>query len=198
MHTAATRLPVKHVLFLGYGPDETRLIAALEARGCKVWHTSEKTEDLSGHDLIVSFGYRHIIRPASIASAGAPIVNLHISLLPWNRGAHPNFWAHVDGTPHGVSIHLIDEGVDTGPVLFQREVAFSHTEDSFASTHRRLVAEIEALFIEHLDDLLLRPLQPIPQQGPGSLHKLADLPIDFPGWQTRITDYLSGRGHKRR
>ena len=189
-----TMNPAKRILFLGYSREETRLIAALEARGCEVTHCADKLTDFSGYELIVSFGYRHIIRGEAIRKAGAPIINLHISLLPWNRGAHPNYWAFVDGTPHGVSIHLIDEGIDTGPILFQREVSFDAAENTFALTHKRLVAEIEALFIAHLDDMLLRPLEPRAQTGQGSLHKLADLPKDFPGWDTRIDAYLKDLG----
>jgi len=187
--------PAQRILFLGYSSQETTLIAALEARGCVVTHSADKLTDFSGYDLIVSFGYRHIIKAESLHNAGAPIINLHISLLPWNRGAHPNFWAFVDGTPHGVTIHLIDEGIDTGAILFQKEVQFAAHEDSFALTHKRLITEIEALFIAHLDDMLLRPLQPRAQTGTGSLHRLADLPKDFPGWHVRIADYL--RTHKK-
>jgi methionyl-tRNA formyltransferase len=181
----------RNILFLGYDREGTSLIVALEQSGCTVTHQSEKQDDLSGYDLVVSFGYRHIIRQRSIDSANAPIINLHVSLLPHNRGAHPNFWAFAEGTPHGVTIHLVDAGIDTGPILFQREVRFRPEEDSFALTHKRLIAEIESLFVEHLDDILLRPLAPQPQTGKGSVHRLADLPKDFPGWDTRIEDYLA-------
>ncbi|HSD38273.1 MAG TPA: formyltransferase family protein [Rhodocyclaceae bacterium] len=184
---------VRTVLFLGYDRTETALIAALEARGVVVTHCATKVTDLSGHDLIVSFGYRHIIKHESICQAGALIVNLHVAYLPYNRGAHPNFWAFMDGTPHGVTIHLIDEGVDTGPILFQRQIEFSPEEKTFVATHRRLIHEIEALFVRHLDDILLRPLKAFPQIGTGSSHKQADLPSDFPGWDVEIIEYLHTR-----
>ncbi|MCL0081308.1 hypothetical protein M1N64_03665 [Peptococcaceae bacterium] len=41
-------------------------------------------------------------------------INLHISFLPWNRGADPNFWSFIENAPVGVSIHYLDEGIDTG------------------------------------------------------------------------------------
>ena len=41
-----------------------------------------------------------------------PIVNLHISYLPFNRGSHPNYWSFVENTPKGVSIHEIDEQIE--------------------------------------------------------------------------------------
>ena len=76
---------------------------------------------MGDNDLIVSFGYRHILRSDFINKCGCPIANLHISYLPFNRGAHPNFWSFYDDTPSGVSIYLIDEGIDTGPILFQKK-----------------------------------------------------------------------------
>ncbi len=61
------------------------------------------------------------------------IINLHISFLPWNRGAHPNFWSFYDDTPKGVTIHLIDEGIDTGAIIYQKEITFDRNEKTFES-----------------------------------------------------------------
>src|SRR5687768_13309593 len=73
-------------------------------------------------DFVVSFGYRYIIPARYIDHYRGRMVNIHISLLPWNRGSDPNFWSWFDRTPKGVSIHAIDPGIDTGDVLAQREV----------------------------------------------------------------------------
>jgi methionyl-tRNA formyltransferase len=70
-------------------------------------------------DFVVSFGYRHIISARYINALHGRLINIHISLLPWNRGADPNFWSWFDRTPKGVTIHAIDAGVDTGDVLAQ-------------------------------------------------------------------------------
>ena len=114
-------ISAKQILFLGYSHKETCLHSILEARGCVVEHSTEKMVNASEFDLIISFGYKYII-PNEIIVASCPIVNLHISYLPFNRGSHPNFWSHFDDTPSGVTIHLIDEGIDTGPYLFQKRV----------------------------------------------------------------------------
>ncbi len=185
------RADPRKILFLGYDRQKTQLIAEIERHGCRVEHTDEKIgpRDGAAFDLILSFGYRHII-PAAVIDTCPPIVNLHISYLPWNRGAHPNYWAFADGTPHGVSIHRIDKGVDTGPVLFQRYVNFAADEDTFAKTHRRLVDEVESLFREHADEILAGSFSAKPQRGKGSCHRMADLPAAFPGWETKIAEYL--------
>jgi methionyl-tRNA formyltransferase len=58
-------------------------------------------------DFIVSYGYRYMLRRPIIGTV--PAINLHISYLPWNRGADSNLWSWIDGTPKGVTIHDIDE-----------------------------------------------------------------------------------------
>lgn len=179
----------KRLLFLGYGRDRTGIIDALLESGCEVHHTDEKVTD-TDYDLIVSFGYRHIINGETIRRTNCPILNLHISFLPYNRGAHPNFWSFFDGTPAGVTIHLIDEGIDTGAIVFQKYVTFSETEITFAQTHRRLVDEIEALFIEKIPQILAGEWQAQPQKGSGTVHRLKDLPEDFSGWNSVIEDEI--------
>eukprot|EP00392_Amoebophrya_sp_AT5.2_P019205 g19951.t1 len=63
-------------------------------------------------DYCVSYGYRHIIRTPVIEGMfdRKRIINLHISYLPYNRGADPNLWSILERTPPGVTIHHIDEG----------------------------------------------------------------------------------------
>jgi hypothetical protein len=180
----------KRVLFLGYGREQTKLIDALMAHGCQVWHTPDRVRTTAGFDLAVSFGYRHILKRETIESSPAPIVNLHIAFLPFNRGAHPNFWAFYDGTPSGVTIHLIDEGVDTGPILLQRQVEFGANERTFAQTHARLFEEIESLFCENIDAIIANAIVPTPQTGEGTYHRIADLPAAFSGWDAVIAEEI--------
>ena len=69
----------------------------------------------------MSFGYRKIIHNKILKKLHKPIVNLHISYLPYNRGSHPAFWAFLDRTPSGVTIHELDKGIDTGKIIFQKK-----------------------------------------------------------------------------
>lgn len=77
------------------------------------------------------------------------IFNLHISLLPYNRGASPNFFSFIENTPKGVTIHQIDEGLDTGPILAQKELFFDESKETFASGYEKLILEIQMLFKEN-------------------------------------------------
>ena len=62
------------------------------------------------YDFIISFGYRHIIKEDIIDKFINKIINLHISYLPYNKGADPNLWSYLENTPKGVTIHYIDKG----------------------------------------------------------------------------------------
>ncbi|WP_415719293.1 formyltransferase family protein [Maridesulfovibrio sp.] len=181
------------ILFLGYDKSRTCLIKELEKHGCTIDQTTEKLDwdkDYNNYNLIVSFGYSHIIPAEFLEKHPRKTINLHISYLPFNRGAHPNFWAFYDGTPHGVTIHEVDQGVDTGDIIYQKKVSFSD-EKNFAETYARLISEIEQLFIENIPDLLAGDYTPASQQGEGTYHKLSDLPDFDGGWEADIEATIS-------
>jgi len=181
----------KKLLFLGYDNNQTRLIETLASDGYEVWHSSDEIDTLEGFDLTISFGYRHIIRTSILREAVCPIINLHIGYLPYNRGSHPNFWSFYDSTPSGITIHVLDEGIDTGDVLVQRYINFDDGEVTFTETYKRLMNELEDLFIEHRSDILAGLITPVPQRGSGTYHRSSDLPIEFSGWDSIIPDEIA-------
>ncbi len=180
----------KKILFLGYGQDETILIDELRQIGCRVDCKQTKISKILDYDLIISFGYQHIIKEEVISNLNIPIINLHISYLPWNKGAHPNFWSFFDSTPSGVTIHLIDKGIDTGPIIFQKYVNFSDNELTFKDTYKRLLHEIEKLFISKIQNILTGNYHSKPQRGKGSYHEKGEMPKQFSGWDSNIEEEI--------
>ena len=182
---------MKNILFLGYSRAQTQIIGALEGNNCQVEVTDKKIDlnKSKGYHLIISFGYPYIISKDFIEKCTCPIVNLHISYLPYNRGAHPNFWSFYDNTQSGVSIHLIDEGIDKGPILFQKEVNFSD-ETTFVETYQRLKNEIEKLFMDNIELIIKKNWVAKPQKGSGTFHRVKDLPRDFRGWDFNIDEEI--------
>lgn len=102
-------------------------------------------------DIAISYSYRHIIRPAVLSLLNDRFFNLHVSLLPFNRGADPNAWSFLNDTPKGVTIHRLDAGLDTGPIVAQREVLFNEEECTLGSTYAVLQASIQDLFRQNWD-----------------------------------------------
>jgi len=85
--------------------------------------------------LSVYFGY--IVKKEFLDIFPMGCLNLHPSFLPYNRGAYPNVWAIVDGTPAGATLHYIDEGVDTGDIIAQSAVEIEPT-DTGQSLYKKL------------------------------------------------------------
>ena len=77
-----------------------------------------------GPDLLVSVAGNQIFRRPLIDLAPQGCLNLHTALLPKYRGLMPTFWALKNGEKEtGVSVFLVDEGIDSGPIVVQKRVA---------------------------------------------------------------------------
>ncbi|MBK5305896.1 MAG: hypothetical protein JJD92_04330 [Frankiaceae bacterium] len=84
-------------------------------------------------DVVVINGTR-IIGAETLAATRAPFINLHAGITPQYRGVHGAYWALADGRPDlaGATVHVVDTGIDTGPVLAQRLITVS-PDDSYAT-----------------------------------------------------------------
>ena len=104
-------------------------------------------------DLVVSAGFMRIL-PASTVNALHPrLINMHPALLPLYPGAHAVRDALADGAlVTGATIHVVDEGVDTGPVIRAREVAVLADDDE-SSLHERIKVEERQLIVETVADI---------------------------------------------
>lgn len=131
-------------------------------------------DDTKGYDFIISFGYRHIIRQEIIDLFPDKIINMHISLLPYNKGADPNLWSYLENSPKGVTIHKIDKGLDTGDIILQKKVQDDIENDTLKTSYDRLIQEIVKLFADNAEDILNNKITAHKQQGTGSIHYLKD------------------------
>ena len=125
-----------------------------EDKSNKVSTSSKKLRlsELNNFDTIISYGYRFKI-DEKLIKKNKNLINLHVSFLPFNRGAHPNFWSFIENTPSGVSIHKIDKGIDTGDIINQKLIDFDILKNkkklTFSYTYKKLINELENLFIEN-------------------------------------------------
>lgn len=163
----------------------------------------ELTEDDQAHwDWIISYGYRKIIKEPFISNYRGRLLNLHISYLPFNRGADPNFWSWFDDTPKGVTLHEIDRGLDTGRLLLQSKVTFgspyAHTlRTSYDQLHRAAVSVFQTAW----PSIRNGGIRSWPQEGYGTYHRSTDKDFymkQLPhGWDTSVEVIASlGRYHR--
>ena len=132
---------------------------AAEAAGLEVWQpatvkTPEAAERLRavGADVAVVVAYGKILPPAVLEAPRHGCLNVHASLLPAYRGAAPIQWAVVNGEREsGVTIMLLDPGMDTGPTILREAIPIGETE-----TAGELGARIAPLGARLMVDALAR------------------------------------------
>lgn len=123
-----------------------------------------------GHELQVIVAYGQIIPRAVIDIAPRGTVNVHASLLPKLRGAAPIQWAIANGeTETGVTTMLIDEGLDTGPLLLSRATPIG-AEETAAELEPRLARLGAELLLETIHGLADGSLRPTPQDHSRATH----------------------------
>jgi phosphoribosylglycinamide formyltransferase-1 len=104
-------------------------------------------------DLVVSAGFLKIVGPAVLDAFGGRLINTHPALLPAFPGAHAVRDALAAGVRvTGTTVHVVDAGVDTGPVLAQREVAVRPDDDE-ASLHERIKDVERELLVQTVAEL---------------------------------------------
>ena len=181
------------VLFLG---PPSPLLAWLRDEIADIRHVEEQIDTaqlvVDPPDIIVSYGYRHRIAREVIEAVQGRAVNLHISYLPWNRGADPNLWSIVDATPIGVTIHYVDEDYDTGDIIAQRLVGIDPRRDTLRTSYAALHSAIQDLFRTSWPVIRDGECARRPQPAGGSFHRTRDgrrlieaLPL---GWDTPLCD----------
>jgi len=105
-------------------------------------------------DLLVLAGYMRILPPKIVRRFYGKIINIHPALLPAFRGLHAierAFKAGVKVT--GVTVHLVDEGVDTGPILAQEPVRV-YPDDTLESLEERIHRVEHKLYLQVIESLL--------------------------------------------
>jgi len=194
--TFGTPLSFEHldnfrILFLG--ELDNPLINYLHSVGEEVTATPNKiTADYAkDFDFIISYGYRHIIRPEVIKLFPGKIINLHISYLPWNRGFDPNLWSILENTQKGVTIHMVNEGLDTGDILVQEKIEFDYQQETLATSYQKLQSQIQNLFKKNWQLFKQQKIKGHPQDlNDGNKHyakyKIAFFETLELGWDTPI------------
>jgi folate-dependent phosphoribosylglycinamide formyltransferase PurN len=112
-------------------------------------------------EVVLVVGTR-IIGKETLKNITVPVINFHSGINPKYRGQAGGYWALASGDPEnaGVTVHLVDQGVDTGPVLYQKR--FDATpKDNFITYFYLQAAVARPLVIKAIEDALAGQLRPI-------------------------------------
>ena len=181
-------------LFLGYDEKKTCLINFLKSKKINVTKFRNRTLFLKfakKFDCIISFGYRKIISKNVIQNLDRPVINLHISYLPYNRGAYSNYWSFINDTPKGVTIHEVDEGIDTGKIIYRKRLYFKINKTiTFTSTYKVLINEIEKLFKKNFKKIIFKNYRSRNQPEKMKLKLKKDIKT-IPDWNKSILQTIA-------
>ena len=121
-------------------------------------------------DLGILAWWPKIISPRMIELTENGFINTHPSLLPYNRGKHYNFWALVEQSPFGVSLHYVTTGIDDGDIVAQQRISYDW-EDTGASLYVKACTEMVKLFKTTYKNIRSGNIQSEPQDlTKGSFH----------------------------
>lgn len=158
--------------------------------GVPIWEWPTCYEQVRGcaPEVLLSVHFEYKLPPDWLRLACAYPLNLHLGLLPYNRGRAPHIWPLMDGSPSGVSLHVMDDGIDAGPILAQTAIP-AYPDDTGAS----LLARLEAASLALVDGVwpTLSALNPVTQPDGGSVHSRADIEeLRLTAAELRVIDKL--------
>ncbi len=142
-------------------------------------------------DVLFSVYYDQILKPGIIAIPPRGCFNLHLALAEEYRGCYPTAWALINGeSGTGVTLHVLDAGIDSGDIVAQARVAIS-PEDTGRSLYDKCTEAGIALFREHAPRILAGDYRARPQAATAKTrHYNRDFPdreirFDKPGREIR-------------
>ena len=185
-----------------FSRDEPTLRAFAEAAGVPFLRPENVNNDAFlatvaplAADLFVSMSYDQIFRERLIRLPRLGVVNCHAGALPRYRGRNVLNWAIINGEDHfGVSVHYIDEGVDTGDLIRQRHVEIA-PEDTYLKVLEKAfpacAETLHAALVDIAEDRVTRT----PQTGLGfycGMRRDGDEWLEWSWPAKRIHDFIRG------
>lgn len=190
--------PVKKIRILGPKSRNESIRQRLSDQGFEVKVSpepyDEDTDDEFTPDIILSSGYDRLLKPKTIQKFPNRLINLHAAYLPWARGIGTTLFATMLRYPYGVSVHFIDEGLDTGQII-ARKLVQTERSDTLRTLYSKLLSATENLFFESFSKIFAGQAIGTPQGELGEIstrrsrlqfESVMDVCPD--GYDTLITD----------
>jgi len=96
-------------------------------------------------DIAISAWFGHILKENFIKIFPRGVINFHNSYLPYGRGMFPAVWAFNEPFPYGITLHYVDAGIDSGPIIAQKKLKINIL-DTGGTLYKRSLKELFDLF----------------------------------------------------
>ena len=138
-----------------------------------LWEQSEFRNILNEANLAVSALFGHMIPSKVVKKFRSNIINLHPSLLPLGRGADPIPWAIIENEKQGVSIHIVEDKLDSGRIISQSEISVVNSMTA-GEIYELAMDELLTLFKEFIA-FWPGQMDSEAQEGKSSYHRACEL-----------------------
>lgn len=125
-------------------------------------------------DYIFGIHFPYIIPAEILAIPRIGVVNLHPAFLPYNKGWHTPSWAIIEGYPYGATLHFMEEALDEGDIIHQKEMKVDPA-DTANSLYSKVLKLEEEVFIEAFETLSELNPKRIKQIDTGTSHQKKEL-----------------------
>ena len=129
------------------------------------------TDIISNYSLIISIHCKQLF-PSSLVK-NVRCINVHPGLNPYNRGWFPQVFSIINGLPSGVTIHEIDDELDHGPIITQKEYKIESWDTSGSAYAKIMMLERE-LVLKHFDAIRDKTYNTFVQHDEGNLNYKKD------------------------
>jgi methionyl-tRNA formyltransferase len=140
----------------------------------KIFTIETLPHNLNDIDYFILAWWPHIVKESLFNIPKIGTLNFHPSFLPYNKGKHPTFWNIIEEVPYGVTIHFVDNGIDSGDIVFQKEIEKNWIDTGFSLYQKSLKAIVQ-LFIENYDNIKLGKYERKIQPNYGTFHYSKEL-----------------------
>jgi methionyl-tRNA formyltransferase len=103
-------------------------------------------------DYIFGIHFPYIVPSEILKIPKIGVVNLHPAFLPYNKGWHTPSWAIIEGYPYGATLHFMEEALDEGDIIHQKQMDVYPT-DTANSLYQRVLKLEEEVFFEAFDSI---------------------------------------------
>lgn len=148
-------------------PDPTIKVRQVPSANAPETHAAIAREEAA---VVLLAGCR-ILSAETLSNISCPVINYHAGITPLYRGMMGGYWARVAGDEanYGTTVHLVDPGVDTGMVLYQKFISPDRRETMLTDAMAQAVASRQ-IVIAAVNDALAGHLSPKPAEGASRQH----------------------------
>ena len=120
-------------------------------------------------DVIVING-TSIVSKKVLSTIACPVINMHAGITPMYRGVYGGYWSLInkDEANCGVTVHLVDSGIDTGNVLYQSRIYVSSKDNFVVYPVKQMIAGLPYL-VKAVEDALTNNIQHLKTEGKSSI-----------------------------